>query len=82
MADDEDAVAETCKHALGLISLEPRKPAAGDRRGHGVRGHEERADEAEADPDHAPTDVVGCSRDLRAPAQRDQGRTIWPLSEG
>jgi hypothetical protein len=80
MVDDEHPVAETREHALRLISLQPREPGSSDRRRHGVRGHEEGADEAEADHDHAPTDVVGRSRDLGLLAHRDQSRS--PLSDG
>jgi hypothetical protein len=64
------------EHALGLVSLLPREPAAGDRGSHGVCGHEDCPDEAEADPDHPPADVVCRCRDLGSLAQRDQGRRI------
>jgi hypothetical protein len=80
MVDDEHPVAETREHALRLISLQPRKPGSSDRRRHRVRGHEEGADQAEADHDHAPTDVLGRSRNLGLLAHRDQSRS--PLSDG
>jgi hypothetical protein len=81
MVDDEDAVSETGEHPLCLISLQPREPAARDRRSHGVRAHEEGADEAEAEADHHPSAVVGRSCDLGSLAHRDQSRRISLLSE-
>jgi hypothetical protein len=82
VGDDEDAVAEAREHALGLVSLRPREPSAGERRSQGVRAQEDGADEAQADPDDSPAEVVGRGRDLGPLPNRDQSGRIRPLAEG
>jgi hypothetical protein len=82
MVDDEDTVAEMGEDSLGLVSLQARESAAGDRRSHAVGHYEYRPDEAEADPDYPPANVVGRSRDLGPVTYRHQRGSTSLCSEG
>jgi hypothetical protein len=82
VVDDEDPVTETREHTLGLVSLHPGEPSAGERRSQGVRTQEDGTDEAQPDPDDSPAEGVGRGRDLGPPPNRDQSGRIRLLAEG
>jgi hypothetical protein len=81
MVDDEDTVAEMREDALGLVSLQPRESAAGDRRSYAVGHYDYCPDEAEAEADHPPANVVGRSRDLGSLPYSYQRRSTSLCSE-